>query len=58
MAFFQFEKKQFIFSSIEEVWDFISSPKNLKGITPKNIGFDIRTLNLPGFHIYDQPDHN
>jgi ligand-binding SRPBCC domain-containing protein len=34
-------------ASIEEVWDFISSPQNLKKITPQNMGFDIRTPNLP-----------
>lgn len=47
MAFYQFQKEQFIKASIEEIWDFISSPKNLKKITPKNMGFDIRTPNLP-----------
>ena len=47
MAFFQFHKEQFINASVEEVWDFISSPQNLKKITPKKMGFDILTLNLP-----------
>jgi ligand-binding SRPBCC domain-containing protein len=47
MAFYQFQKEQFIKASIEEIWDFISSPENLKRITPKNMGFDIRTSNLP-----------
>jgi ligand-binding SRPBCC domain-containing protein len=47
MAFFQLQKEQFIKTSIEELWDFISSPQNLKKITPKNMGFDIRTPNLP-----------
>jgi len=34
-------------SSIEQIWDFISSPKNLKHITPEYMGFDITTKNLP-----------
>lgn len=47
MAFYQLIKKQFIPASIEEVWDFISSPKNLKEITPDHMGFDITSKNLP-----------
>lgn len=47
MAFYQFRKEQFIRASVEEVWDFISSPENLKCITPPSMGFDIRTPNLP-----------
>lgn len=33
--------KQSIPSDIDTVWDFISSPKNLKRITPPHMGFDI-----------------
>ncbi|WP_321322575.1 SRPBCC family protein [Labilibaculum sp.] len=47
MSFYQFQKEQFIKATIEEIWDFISSPQNLKKITPENMGFDIRTPNLP-----------
>ncbi len=47
MAFYQFQKEQFVNASIDEVWDFISSPRNLKKITPQAMGFDIRTPNLP-----------
>jgi ligand-binding SRPBCC domain-containing protein len=47
MAFYQFQREQHIYTSVEEIWDFISSPKNLKEITPNNMGFDIRTPNLP-----------
>ncbi|MDO9153773.1 MAG: SRPBCC family protein [Paludibacter sp.] len=47
MAFYQFQKEQFINASMEEIWDFISSPQNLKKITPAKMGFDIRTPNLP-----------
>lgn len=46
MAFYQFQREQFIKASIDELWDFISSPQNLKKITPKNLGLDIRTPNL------------
>lgn len=45
MAFYQFEKEQEINASIDEVWDFISSPKNLKEITPSYMGFDIISKN-------------
>jgi ligand-binding SRPBCC domain-containing protein len=47
MAFYQFEKNLFINSGIDELWDFISSPLNLKEITPDHMGFDIKSRNLP-----------
>jgi ligand-binding SRPBCC domain-containing protein len=47
MAFYQFYREQKIKSSIDEIWDFISSPKNLKTITPEYMGFDITSKNLP-----------
>jgi len=47
MALFQLYKEQKIPASLEEVWDFISSPKNLKKITPDYMGFDVTTKNLP-----------
>lgn len=34
-------------STIGKVWDFISSPDNLKRITPDYMGFEIKTKNLP-----------
>lgn len=34
-------------STIEKVWDFISSPENLKHITPDYMGFNIKTKYLP-----------
>ncbi len=33
--------------SIEQAWDFLSSPKNLQKITPAHMGFEILTENLP-----------
>lgn len=47
MAFYQFHKKQIVKGSISEVWDFISSPGNLKEITPDYMGFEITSKNLP-----------
>lgn len=47
MAFYQFLQEQEIPATMEEVWDFISSPRNLKEITPDYMGFDITTSNLP-----------
>jgi len=41
MAFYQFHSEQKINTSIDEIWDFISSPTNLKEITPDYMGFDI-----------------
>jgi ligand-binding SRPBCC domain-containing protein len=47
MAFYQLIKKQFVPATIEDTWDFISSPKNLKEITPDYMGFDITSKDLP-----------
>lgn len=41
MGFYQFQKTQHIPASIETVWTFMASPKNLKQITPDYMGFDI-----------------
>lgn len=41
MAFYQLLTSQKIPATIEEVWDFISSPANLKEITPKHMGFEV-----------------
>ena len=41
MAFYQYFSEQKVNASLEEVWDFISSPKNLKEITPDYMGFNI-----------------
>jgi ligand-binding SRPBCC domain-containing protein len=47
MAVHQFYKEQFIESDLETVWDFISSPQNLKRITPDYMGFKITSRHLP-----------
>ena len=41
MAFYQLTKTQKIPAAINEIWDFISSPANLKEITPEYMGFEI-----------------
>ncbi len=60
MAVFQFKCHQNIPASIPEIWDFISSPRNLKTITPDYMGFDIITDEIPekmypgliiGYHV-------
>jgi ligand-binding SRPBCC domain-containing protein len=45
MAFYQFESSQKIKANKDEIWDFISSPANLKEITPAYMGFDITSKN-------------
>lgn len=47
MAFYQLYKKQKVNTTIDEIWNFISSPENLKEITPDHMGFDITSKNIP-----------
>ncbi len=47
MAIYQIHEKLEVAASLEQVWDFISSPKNLKEITPDKMGFEITTPGLP-----------
>jgi len=46
MAFYQFKREQLLNTNIDELWDFVSSPRNLKKITPEYMGFDITSNNL------------
>jgi ligand-binding SRPBCC domain-containing protein len=46
MGMYQLYWKQKIPAGIDTLWDFISSPQNLKQITPTHLGFDIITQNL------------
>ena len=46
MPVYQLYKDQIIPASRIEVWDFISSPDNLKKITPPEMGFDITNKEL------------
>ena len=45
MAVCQLKISQKIPAPLEQVWDFIASPKNLKIITPPSMGFDITSNN-------------
>lgn len=45
MGFYQLHKTQMVPATIDEVWDFISKPGNLKRITPAYMGFDITSGN-------------
>jgi len=47
MSFYQKYQEQKVPATLEEVWDFISSPANLKEITPDYMGFDITSKDLP-----------
>jgi ligand-binding SRPBCC domain-containing protein len=47
MAFYQFKKTQLINATIDQVWDFISRPENLKKITPDYMGFNIIGDDVP-----------
>ena len=51
MGFYQLHKTQKIPATIDQVWDFISSPANLKKITPGYMGFNI-TSKLLGEKMY------
>lgn len=45
------ERSQLINGSIDEVWDFFSSPENLNDLTPKNMGFKILSATpIPKMH--------
>lgn len=45
MAFYQLIKVQKLPASLSEIWDFISSPINLKEITPEHMGFVVTSNN-------------
>ena len=43
---YELKREQFLHSNISDVWDFISSPKNLPKITPKYMSFNITSKEL------------
>lgn len=47
MGFYQFKCQQCFINSVDELWDFISSPQNLKVITPDYMGFEVTSKDLP-----------
>ena len=48
MAFYQLKTTQYIPATLDQVWDFVSSPGNLKRITPAHMGFNITSGDVPG----------
>jgi ligand-binding SRPBCC domain-containing protein len=51
MKIYSFETTQEIPLSVSEAWDFLSSPDNLKKITPPEMGFEI-TSDYKGEKMY------
>ena len=47
MPLYQLKTEQFIPASMQEVWDFMSSPRNLAKITPPYMGFKITNEPIP-----------
>lgn len=47
MASYQIHEELELATTVEKAWDFISSPENLKEITPDYMGFEINTPGLP-----------
>ncbi len=47
MGVYTINTKQNLPISLQQAWDFLSSAKNLKEITPDHMGFHILTENLP-----------
>ena len=47
MGIYQIHEELEVAASLEEVWDFISSPSNLKKITPDYMDFEITTPGIP-----------
>jgi len=56
MPFYQFIHEQLFHASVEEMWRFISAPKNLKEITPDYMGFEVTTPYLSE-KMYGRYDH-
>jgi ligand-binding SRPBCC domain-containing protein len=44
---YQFQRTQRIPATAAQVWDFISSPRNLAEITPGDMGFELTSAQLP-----------
>ncbi len=51
MTIYSFAQEQRLPISREEAWDFFSTPHNLDGITPPDLGFKITSL--PGDRMYE-----
>jgi ligand-binding SRPBCC domain-containing protein len=44
--YYQFKREQFVHTDIKTLWNFASSPSNLKEITPEQMGFKITTPHI------------
>ena len=47
MAFYQLRRSQVVPATPDHVWDVLSSPLNLREITPPALGFEVLTPDLP-----------
>ncbi|HYF00347.1 MAG TPA: SRPBCC family protein [Planctomycetota bacterium] len=47
MAFYQLRRSQVVPATPDRVWDVLSSPLNLREITPPALGFEVLTPDLP-----------
>ena len=45
MSYIQIIREQLVKTNIDDLWNFMSSPKNLQKITPQNMGFIITSNN-------------
>lgn len=52
MNFYSIKSTQHLPISLEEAWDFFSSPNNLAKITPQNMGFNITSDKKDGEKMY------
>ena len=46
MPVYQLIREQTVYASIDEIWEFISSPSNLQKITPDYMGFEVTSKNF------------
>ena len=51
MKIFSLHSKQNLPISLDEAWEFLSNPKNLKTITPDYMGFEIPNLFVVGYGL-------
>lgn len=50
MGFYQYKTEQVLNASIDQLWEFISHPKNLQKIAPKKMGFVITSQSLDAMY--------
>ncbi len=51
MKLHQLKQEQWLPLTMEEAWDFITSPRNLEDLTPPEMGFEI--VSLPSEELYE-----